>query len=371
MDWCSDDEIQAIRECKTLLEDGTDSLIKFLTFYPEYGSALCVLSRKEMVGEVSIMVVGLDKYEFYVHPNGTQGPEYYDHLAVARDYKPLHAGLVLESELNNVMESFEELLTEGQTRTGNHRSAKFNKQGHQKTPAFILALAKQALFNTSTPEEPKGGFTDNGLHTGGRPRNTCFPLVRSLLNFRLSQAAAHQGADSLFQRLVTFFDLRVADEYLKSGNAFGASVPDGMKRMNHDKAMTILKTASRRFSVLDETKLQTDGLLKYARFIKGEIEAKRNLIQESEAAKYTLEELRNEMKRDGAFRNPRLAIDMETPSCSASSISDVRARARRNIGLLPVYDWERGLDIQRMHDWCISAHFSSWTQPEDGWLLLG
>ena len=370
LDWCSDEDLEAIRECKTLLENGTDSLIKRITFYPEYGSALCVLSPNEMVGEVSILVLGLDNHEFYVHPNGEKGPECYDHLAVAKDYKPLFVGLVLESELNNFMKLFKELLSEAQLRTGNQRSANFNKQGHQKTPAFILAIAKQALLNTGTSEEPKGGFTDNGLHTGGRPRNTCFPLVRSLLNFRLSQAAAHQGADSLFQRLVTFFDLRVADEYLKIGTVLGSDVAYGCKRMNLDKAMKILETASRKFSFLDEVILLTDGLLQYAKHVKSKIEETLKSSADFERSRFSLKHLQNEMSRDKPFRNPRIRVGGRPSPHPSSSASDIRENTRRNIGLLPIYSWKSGLDIQRMHDWCLSPQFSPCTSLVNGWLLL-
>jgi hypothetical protein len=37
---------------------------------------------------------------------------------------------------------------------------------------------------------PRGGYTDVGLHTGGTPRDTAWPLVREALKVRWLPAAA-------------------------------------------------------------------------------------------------------------------------------------------------------------------------------------
>lgn len=75
-----------------------------------------------------------------------------------------------------------------------------NKKGSQRTPAFISAVvtdaitlleagvtagnvtlrANQALVQ-NTVTMPRGGFTDVGLHTGGVPRHTSWPLVQQTL----------------------------------------------------------------------------------------------------------------------------------------------------------------------------------------------
>lgn len=57
------------------------------------------------------------------------------------------------------------------------------KKGFQRTPAFILAVIKDALTQIrspgSTPQSmPQGGFTDVGQHTGGVPRPTSWALVQ-------------------------------------------------------------------------------------------------------------------------------------------------------------------------------------------------
>ena len=104
--------------------------------------------------------------------------------------------------------------SKAEQRKGDERSAHGDeRQGHQRTPAMILALMIQALEQTAIGEDssgaqageaaeqkPRGGFTDVGLHTGGTPRDTAWPLVREVLKVRghppglATSAAAHSPA---------------------------------------------------------------------------------------------------------------------------------------------------------------------------------
>eukprot|EP01105_Mastigella_eilhardi_P000974 TRINITY_DN1122_c1_g1_i1.p1 TRINITY_DN1122_c1_g1~~TRINITY_DN1122_c1_g1_i1.p1 ORF type:complete len:1532 (-),score=233.20 TRINITY_DN1122_c1_g1_i1:843-5000(-) len=63
---------------------------------------------------------------------------------------------------------------------GDQRSAAHGKLGHQKTPSFIAAVVENAIAAVcgSPPAAlAKGGFTDVGLHTGGKARDTAWALV--------------------------------------------------------------------------------------------------------------------------------------------------------------------------------------------------
>lgn len=101
--------------------------------------------------------------------------------------------------LPNFHAAFNSVMAKVAQRTGEQRSAAGGKQGHQKTPALIRALVLQALAQlaadakaaeagTATAavqeEQPQGGFTDVGLHTGGRARDTAWPLVLAALKVR-------------------------------------------------------------------------------------------------------------------------------------------------------------------------------------------
>lgn len=55
--------------------------------------------------------------------------------------------------------------------------------GHQRTPAFIASCLAQAIETDSDDDviQPRGALTDVGLHTGGKPRDTCFSLVIAVI----------------------------------------------------------------------------------------------------------------------------------------------------------------------------------------------
>ncbi|KAI8827365.1 hypothetical protein BJ741DRAFT_556087 [Chytriomyces cf. hyalinus JEL632] len=98
-------------------------------------------------------------------------------------------------------EAFDKALMNAETRTGDRRTAAAGQQGHQKTPAFIAALVRQVLASTRAEEHPFGGTTDVGLHTGGRPRCTSWPLVFQTLKLLIKST-------SVFNRFISEFHLR-------------------------------------------------------------------------------------------------------------------------------------------------------------------
>jgi hypothetical protein len=77
------------------------------------------------------------------------------------------------------------------------------KSGFQRTPSFIFAVIKDAILQQqqqSCKQEsmPRGGFTDVGLHTGGMPRATAWPLVQQTLQV----GAASAVVDDFFKTLL-------------------------------------------------------------------------------------------------------------------------------------------------------------------------
>eukprot|EP00965_Chrysotila_dentata_P220068 6191547-Pleurochrysis_carterae.AAC.1 len=75
-----------------------------------------------------------------------------------------------------LLATFTDYLEAAESEKGEKQSAANNEQGHQKTPAMIKAVLTDALRGTPGQTAPRGGFTDVGLHTGGLPRNTMWPL---------------------------------------------------------------------------------------------------------------------------------------------------------------------------------------------------
>jgi hypothetical protein len=85
-------------------------------------------------------------------------------------------------------------LKKAQERKGEARSAAHNEQGHQKTPAMIMAVVtdsvKSMLLTDEELEEmaltnPRGGFTDVGVHTGGCARDTAWFILEAVVEILL------------------------------------------------------------------------------------------------------------------------------------------------------------------------------------------
>ena len=91
-------------------------------------------------------------------------------------------------------------LEEAHSRKGDDRTAVKGLDSHLKTPGFIRSLLQNAVTSVvkaaagqtargghthsdrrSFDKEPQGGFTDVGLHTGGRHRHATWPLVCAVL----------------------------------------------------------------------------------------------------------------------------------------------------------------------------------------------
>lgn len=112
------------------------------------------------------------------------------HTANCTGSVELPVGSVPAAELQDFTTKLRRLIAKAEERERDERSSLGSKrQGHQKTPAMVLALSRQALAimaaeaagmsGEDVPEcTPRGGTTDVGLHTGGTPCNTAWPLVR-------------------------------------------------------------------------------------------------------------------------------------------------------------------------------------------------
>jgi hypothetical protein len=110
-------------------------------------------------------------------------------------------GEVEEARFPAFLIAFDEIWLEAIKRHGTSRSAGSNEQGHQKTPAFVHTILSDALAATRTGSKgivskPVGGTTDVGLHTGGKPRSTCFAIVAAVLEVILYGSWRHLTSDS-------------------------------------------------------------------------------------------------------------------------------------------------------------------------------
>jgi hypothetical protein len=191
------------------------------SIYTEYGSLVMAHAHpQQLAGTVSVSVLGLDAYEFGLHPAAAggggggagDGNKGFDYLSQSSTYKVLLVGTTDESDLDEFQNRFTQILSTARVeRKGDKRSAAKGDQDHQFTPALIHALLIQVKkCNSSKVVVPKGGFTDNGRHTGGKPRNTSFPLVRSFFQWCMIQSGDNNSI--LFRRCMVF--LFIANSWL-------------------------------------------------------------------------------------------------------------------------------------------------------------
>eukprot|EP00951_Prasinocladus_malaysianus_P046458 scaffold642906_cov28-Prasinocladus_malaysianus.AAC.1 len=114
-----------------------------------------------------------------------------EHTSICHGSSVLSGGSIPVGKRSEFVSCVNEELGKAQSIRGDDRSAQGGeKVGHQKTPAFILCLVKAAveLLAGGEPRKtpPRGGFTDVGLHTGGQPRDTAWPLARETFKVLLS-----------------------------------------------------------------------------------------------------------------------------------------------------------------------------------------
>lgn len=174
---------------------------KAVQVHGEYGCALLItqsLIAAAREPRCHVQVLGLDGWEYHVHCSQASR---YEWTSSSKGYAVLQAGSFPVSLLSKFNSDFNAALDKAKQRKAEQRSAASNAQGHQKTPAFVWAVVTDVLrgmgaaASHGVPQQPPGAFTDVGLHTGGRPRNTSWPLVQ----FVLEELVWQQGGE--FERV--------------------------------------------------------------------------------------------------------------------------------------------------------------------------
>jgi hypothetical protein len=214
-----------LRDATTaLVGDSDDITIRWLG---EYGCALiqarttCGYSGEEP-NEVTFTLVGLDEYQFLIHAS-QEGREF---ASDSLSFRELWGAKIPASHAELFQDVFQDLLSEAKKRKGDERSAAFNKQGHQKTPSFIFALMQDTLelytksreeMEGHIPTKPPGGFTDVGLHTGGKARSVCWALVKAVtLSLLQSHFLSEMGGDDVepnFKRALIDFNFWYLEQH--------------------------------------------------------------------------------------------------------------------------------------------------------------
>ena len=167
------------------------------------------------------------------------GSSQYNHTADPHSQVTLHVGNLDAERMGEFQESFSTSLARAKERKGDSRSAATNKQGHQRTPPFIYAVACDALANIDADStgqlesNPRGGFTDVGLHTGGAARDTCWPLVRAVFHFGRQHLTTIAEPLLLFRRYLAQFDIYILERVTDVEETdLDVSIDDAMKMIS-------------------------------------------------------------------------------------------------------------------------------------------
>lgn len=193
-----------------------------------YGAVVIVAGDSTDSTASHVWVIGLDEWKFRIHA-GAPTPE------AGRAPVQFHAGKIATASRSVFRTFYGHVISTAQTKHGDQRSAQNAGGGHQKTPAFIDAVAREAvrLVNAGVREltkeykpdlKPRGGTTDVGRHTGGEARDTAAPLAKCALHFLLVNSNLRlDDASATFDLATARFELHRARGLLKQLTANDAS----------------------------------------------------------------------------------------------------------------------------------------------------
>eukprot|EP00899_Mesostigma_viride_P005241 jgi/Mesvir1/14718/Mv05368-RA.1 len=167
-------------ECRASVHD--------IRWFGAYGCAVvAVLNVRGGHETLAPIIVGLDSWDFFLG-----GPSNQSYSANSHGHALLYNLALPKEGWPQLLEIVDELIKEAaeKARQTDNRTAAKKQRGYQHTPAFISSIFHDAALKLTTGEEsvsdPRGGFTDVGLHTGGQRRDTCWALVREVAQVLLS-----------------------------------------------------------------------------------------------------------------------------------------------------------------------------------------
>lgn len=358
----SSKELNGLRQAIDTINSNLD-----LCWLPKYGSAFVIHRGKlQAPGMRTISILGLDKSTFFLHQSDSG--DGYIHEADAMDYKILIAGMIEDDKVPAFKSRFQQLLSKAQERDGARRTAVGGRQGHQFTPTLVHALATQAV-NCHCEDHtncvcndvvPKGGFTDNGRHTGGEPRNTSFFLAKFLLKFSLVQCGFVDSI--LFQKMLLWVHLSLlSNQVLHAEDAKeDATGPNSWKvRADLDVACHILEVISIKGAQLDESGISIEFAFEKAKEFRFRIDKIVEDLALSEAKRFMLSDIDIDslLHDPESFRSPKIQIPATEVSKHGLNIEQIEDRTKKNIGPTDLFEVKHRFDLAKLRTWLKSSHF--------------
>lgn len=304
-------------------------------------------------GTVALSLIALDQHRFQTTSKLSTNTFSYVDTAIAMDYEVLLIGTWNVGDLEDLQQRFRTLLAAAQKKTGDSRSARGGKQGHQRTPAFIHALYREA--SGSANNTPRGGFTDVGLHTGDQIlRNTApvlvFSSLRQVLGGLEAKSALPFSTDLLFRKVLVYLGLYTSEQTIQQYNdrkvekAPTTNAPDALL----EYSLLILRSMAIRAAELSDDGVDMSNFVSWAEKIRGEVKKEASVQSELYSQQFCLPQTNDEIV--GAYRD--FEFDLPTPHVPSKdgtvSESEIRNSTNKNLGWLPtleqktlscVYSW--------------------------------
>eukprot|EP01045_Picozoa_sp_COSAG04_P020639 COSAG04_NODE_2132_length_4728_cov_2.884424_3_plen_861_part_01 len=301
-----------------------------ISWCPDYGCAL--IADITQPGVVELRLVCLDVWEFSVHSAVGAGGRRHQSRAGRDAAKLISIGTIEQDSYQKFLALADKFMKAAQKRTGEkRRSAANNPQGNHKTPGLVEAVLKDALAGLDQPQEPKegtseprGGFTDVGLHTGGTARNTTWPLARAVFQIMMEDKDQHE----LYRRTVAQLQLWLIEHSLSSLS------PEELTIGQVNTTMQMLAAVVQEAELLaDENPedVSMDAFGARCAVVRFELQSLVYEKAHAAASKFTL-------RGDGDFtgRDFNLSLpDVPAPSGTGSGIDALREAAEQNLGWLP------------------------------------
>lgn len=349
-------ELDGLKEaCHRLEDEGTERHKRGDVWYdpwlPMYG---CAIQRTMLSAtKVELKVIFVDGWERMLHflPTGQcvhgSAPKTH-HLLCCAD---LSANLMKKYDA-----AFQLELLQAQRRHGSKRSAKTHELGHQKTPQFIKAVVQRAVASATDVDEsssitPQGGTTDVGQHTGGLPRDTCWPLV---------QAAIEQNlccGNGLFRKIMVLFLLSLLRAKVNEvGDVYNGECSIGVKNGCDavDDLFFMLQVVVQQVVGLLESGYDVSALQDQCSTLRGSIEGFVDALNRKTASQYVLP--RDETLRRLEDQKCRVKIYSPKREKESNSNESVEQRRRRALISLNACEFADGAScgLETLLEWAKS-----------------
>ena len=311
-----------------------------IDWLPEYGCAVLKSGGEHTSGLIALNLISLDLHKFEVSSKLAFGGEYhYVDNASSMNYAVQHIGTCPVGELEELQKRFSSKLAAAQMKRGNERSAAGGKQGHQKTPAFIHAVYREAFGSEN--QAPRGGWTDVGMHTGGQEsRPTAWPVVTSAL----CQLLTSSSSTKLFEKIIAYFGLYVCEEILRQHEE-EEEPTNGFPHVLLEHAFRILRSSSLKAAALSDEEFDMSCFCSWSKSIHTSLMAQASLQAKIYSKMYELPTGDDEIRGT----NKNCSFDLPLPhSPSASSVlneSKIREYISKNVGWLSVLEGKSLVDV--------------------------